>query len=227
MNLGNLLKKITTNLSNKVNKSGDTMTGALTINMAHSGGTCQVQVKSSANSRAVALLVGAGGSNSGLYDVTNSEWIIDAPTAGGARIPTWASIGSANQPVYFNSSGVPTPCTARFITSESLATDDSWSYRIWSDGFKECWRRVKITDAINSAWGSVFESASHYYSYPSAVGFTYMPTCLITIGGSQTYAAWISCSGAGSKTRTHAFWFNRATAANSMDVYVDIYACGK
>lgn len=111
MNLGNLLKKITTNLSNKVNKSGDTMTGALTINMAHSGGTCQVQVKSSANSRAVALLVGADGSNSGLYDVTNSEWIIDAPTAGGARIPSWASTGSATQPVYINSSGEAVACT--------------------------------------------------------------------------------------------------------------------
>ena len=47
--------------------------------------------------------------NRGLYDSTNSAWIIHVTTAGDhVYVPKWKDKGSTTAPVYFNSSGEPT-----------------------------------------------------------------------------------------------------------------------
>lgn len=52
-------------------------------------------------------------SNRGLYDRTNSKWIIYVPNGtSNVYIPTWASRGSSTQPVYFNANGEPIACTS-------------------------------------------------------------------------------------------------------------------
>lgn len=51
--------------------------------------------------------------NRGLYDDTNSAWILYlTASASNVYIPKWASKGSTTQPVYFNSSGEPTVGTS-------------------------------------------------------------------------------------------------------------------
>lgn len=52
-------------------------------------------------------------SNRGLYDSTNSAWIIYLTKAADhVYVPKWANKGSATQPVYFNGSGEPIVCTS-------------------------------------------------------------------------------------------------------------------
>ena len=74
--------------------------------------------------------------NRGLYDTTNSKWIVNTTTAGDhTYIPLWASKGASNQPVYFNASGEPVaisytiksnvPANAEFTdTTYSTLTQD-------------------------------------------------------------------------------------------------------
>lgn len=50
--------------------------------------------------------------NRGLYDTTNSAWIIYlTKDADHVYVPKWASKGSSTSPVYFNSSGEPVACS--------------------------------------------------------------------------------------------------------------------
>lgn len=51
--------------------------------------------------------------NWGLYDTTNSRWIIyNQKSDSHIYVPDWASKGSASWPVYFTSSGAPAACTS-------------------------------------------------------------------------------------------------------------------
>ena len=60
--------------------------------------------------------------NRGLYDRTNSKWIIYVPNGTSkVYVPTWANKGGSTTPVYFNASGEPVACT-----SYTSALDDRY-----------------------------------------------------------------------------------------------------
>lgn len=67
-------------------------------------------------------------------------------------------------------------------------TKDGWTYRKWSSGIAECWKRVAVDGAINTAWGSLYYGAAiSSQSYPLA--FTGVPTETVTVR-SGGYAGW-------------------------------------
>lgn len=45
-----------------------------------------------------------------------------------------------------------------YIVEQS--TSGIWTYRKWSSGIKECWGTVTHTVTVNTAWGSLYESAA-------------------------------------------------------------------
>lgn len=82
-----------------------------------SGPSPAIKIENGATSRRQGIAMFASYSNNrntGLYwydmDSSDTEDIITKRPNESTRIPTWASTGSATQPVYFNSNGIPVPC---------------------------------------------------------------------------------------------------------------------
>lgn len=55
---------------------------------------------------------------------------------------------------------------------------DIWHYRIWSNGFKECWGKYHVEKApIHTSWGKSYNSGTYVYpNYP--VSFSAYPVRL-------------------------------------------------
>lgn len=100
--------------------------------------------------------------NRGLYDNTNSNWIIYVPKDNNnVWVPNWASKGASDRPIYFNSNGYPTATTYRMAGTNAVATtaigiDTDTDTGIWyvnetssilnvSDG-------VCISNKYNNSW---------------------------------------------------------------------------
>lgn len=88
MNLGNLLKKITTNLSNKVNKSGDTMSGKLVISRAGTSAVFEAQKSDNATNKKVWLIANNDSDETlGVYNASLNKWIVRMDKNGRASVP--------------------------------------------------------------------------------------------------------------------------------------------
>ena len=284
MNLGQLLKKITTNLSNKVNKTGDTMSGDLHIE--NEAAACYA--KNTSSGKTICLHSATSG-NKGLYDIDDGIWTImdggeniyfpaerpvvfrrttdaagsadkgPAVIIGGMRTAAHieidsneivaksngttetvlylnettanvriggSTVGSANQPVYINA-GKITACTERpYVVSQHSDVKGYWNWRIWSDGFKECWVHMVVNRTINNAWGILYESQYLQYTYPSQVQFTYIPVCIGQVGGSELGAAMVEGYGHGSTTQTPRWHLVRPASTTEIAYPFNIYACG-
>lgn len=69
--------------------------------------------------------------NRGVYDSTNSKWIVYTNTAAtNTYIPLWASKGSATKGVYFNSSGEPVAMT--YSLSATVNSGTQWGVAYYS-----------------------------------------------------------------------------------------------
>lgn len=81
------------------------------IDINYSTGSTDIGTKVTGSTYSIGFIVGSGNTNRGIYDYTNSKWIIykDATTT---YVPSWASLGSTYAPVYFNSTGKPIAATS-------------------------------------------------------------------------------------------------------------------
>ena len=88
-----------------------TNTGALTVSdMITSTGSGERGCKAENTNGTISLLAST---NRGLYDNTNSAWIIYRPKdTTNTWVPAWASKGGTANPVYFNSNGTPVACSS-------------------------------------------------------------------------------------------------------------------
>lgn len=97
--------------------------------------------------------------NRGLYDETNSAWIVYLlKDASHVYIPKWASKGSSTQPVYFNGSGEPIACTAYSGLLTALSSTSATNLSITVGG---------TTKTINDLWAT--DLANKYSSRPTTI----------------------------------------------------------
>ena len=114
----------------------------------------------------------------------------------------------------------------------SQGETNSFAWRKWASGVAECWTLHTDTGVkIQSAWGSVYESATIYggISYPSGL-FASTPCCTITPNGSPNSMTTLGLEiGAeGTAEKTPHWYYTRATAnASGQTINVAIYAIGK
>lgn len=73
--------------------------------------------------------------NRGLYDKTNSKWVIYVPNGTSkVYVPTWANKGGSTTPVYFNASGEPVTCTAYSGLLTDLSSSSSTNISVTVGG---------------------------------------------------------------------------------------------
>lgn len=117
-----------------------------------------------------------------------------------------------------------------YITAQGEANGFTW--RKWASGVAECWKLHTDTGVtIQTAWGSVFESATTYgsISYPSGL-FTNAPCCTITPNGSPDSKTilGLEIGAVGTAAKTPQWNYTRGTANTSgQTINVAIYAIGK
>lgn len=117
-----------------------------------------------------------------------------------------------------------------YITAQGETNGFTW--RKWASGVAECWKLHTDTGVtIQTAWGSVYESATTYgsISYPSGL-FTNAPCCTITPNGSPDSKTilGLEIGAAGTAAKTPKWNYTRGTANTSgQTINVAIYAIGK
>lgn len=89
------------------------------VEVSHTG-TSDSNVKVTNGNGSVSILTST---NRGLYDNTNTNWIIYVTKdTNSVYVPNWASKGASDRPVYFNSNGYPTATTYRMASTNAVAT---------------------------------------------------------------------------------------------------------
>lgn len=105
-------------------------------------------------------------------------------------------------------------------------TSGFWTYRKWKSGIAECWGSTTFTDSCNTAWGSLYETGSHYWTYPSGV-FSAKPICQAFVYGTSQSAGMLEYITGGSSTRTPAFCVARPTSVGSQSWTCEMYSIGR
>lgn len=117
-----------------------------------------------------------------------------------------------------------------YITAQGETNGFTW--RKWASGVAECWKLHTDTGVtIQTAWGSVYESATTYgsISYPSGL-FTNAPCCTITPNGSPDSKTilGLEIGAVGTAEKTPKWNYTRGTANTSgQTINVAIYAIGR
>ena len=117
-----------------------------------------------------------------------------------------------------------------YITAQGETNGFTW--RKWASGVAECWKLHTDTGVtIQTAWGSVYESATTYGGilYPSGL-FASAPCCTITPNGSPDSRTilGLEIGSIGTATKTPIWNYTRGTASTSgQTINVAIYAIGK
>ena len=117
-----------------------------------------------------------------------------------------------------------------YITAQGETNGFTW--RKWASGVAECWKLHTDTGVtIQTAWGSVYESATTYgnISYPSGL-FTNAPCCTITPNGSSDgrTTLGLEIGNVGTAAKTPQWNYTRGTAnASGQTINVAIYAIGR
>ena len=117
-----------TNLLNIVNTAGGTDLGMLVQGSQYT----------------IGFIIGTGNTNRGIYDFTNSKWILQKADST-TYINDWTGIGSSTNPVYFTE-GKPVACTYslnKTVPSDAVFTDTSYaSYVSYKLPATEGWYRI-------------------------------------------------------------------------------------
>ena len=117
-----------------------------------------------------------------------------------------------------------------YITAQGETNGFTW--RKWASGVAECWKLHTDTGVtIQTAWGSVYESATTYGGilYPSGL-FASAPCCTITPNGSTNSMTTLGLEvgAAGTAAKTPQWNYMRGTAnASGQTINVAIYAIGR
>lgn len=113
-----------------------------------------------------------------------------------------------------------TPCVTESGTS------GAWTYRKWSDGTYECWRKDTITMDITTAWGTGLYTSGDWLAGNFPVTFTDIPHCIYSIS-THGYSV-IAMSGASKPTTTTLpkIQFARAHSTPGSPIEVNWYVKG-
>lgn len=193
-----------------VNLASSRVTGTLPLSKGGTGATtaAAARTKLGLGTLATKSAVGLDGS-----DVTGTLQV----SKGGTGATTIAGILSAL--------GI-----SDYITAKGETNGFTW--RKWASGVAECWKLHTDTGVtIQTAWGSVYESATTYgsISYPSGL-FTTAPCCTITPNGSPDSRTilGLEIGAVGTAAKTPQWNYTRGTANTSgQTINVAIYAIGK
>lgn len=193
-----------------VNLASSRVTGTLPLSKGGTGATtaAAARTKLGLGTLATKSAVGLDGS-----DVTGTLQV----SKGGTGATTIAGILSAL--------GI-----SDYITAQGETNGFTW--RKWASGVAECWKLHTDTGVtIQTAWGSVYESATTYgsISYPSGL-FTNAPCCTITPNGSPDSKTilGLEIGAVGTAAKTPQWNYTRGTANTSgQTINVAIYAIGK
>lgn len=102
-----------------------------------------------------------------------------------------------------------------------------WTYRKWNSGLAECWGTYEFQTAVNTAWGSIYESGQiQFPNYPFT--FTELPIVLYSHNASDN--AYIIEGGDKRGTQTvapPAFWIARGVSTSSATYKVSAHTIGK
>ena len=107
-------------------------------------------------------------------------------------------------------------------------TKDNWQYRKWNSGKMECWRRLQLTTAVSSAWGSLYTSgaiSATNLTYP----YAFIETPMLSVSLMPFGAGGIlMCPGSayGSATATGALEIARGTTVTNATYLINYYAIG-
>ena len=216
----------------KVSKSGDTMTGQLTMSGAN--------IKIDHNK-----IVSVDSQNQeypAIVDNGSNLWIGSQQTAyrhhaGGTYISAgWdTTTQKGNETIY-----VSVPNTANTGASNHLVLHDGMAkdyvieqknnasngYTKWASGKLEQYGYTTHSTTINKGWGNGYRSDSTYsQTYPISFNAVYS-TNINVYGGGE--ACWLGISHAGTATRTPWYYFIRsATLTTNTKFYVTYYAVGR
>lgn len=107
-------------------------------------------------------------------------------------------------------------------------TTGIWTYRKWSSGIAECWGAQSYSNiTVDSAWGSVYESAGQNLTFPSGL-FTAAPDyCSITYGGGSEAALSMEIDSEPTASQTQRFYFTRGSSATITNAKVQVHAIGR
>lgn len=115
-----------------------------------------------------------------------------------------------------------------YITAEG--TKDGWYYRNWSNGKGECWKTVRVSTAITTAWGSMYRGDSMMTRQNYPFPFKSKPTETATLQSGGNAGFLYAESGGNGVNGTYAsaiYNICRPTSATSAaDVYISLYAFG-
>lgn len=106
----------------------------------------------------------------------------------------------------------------------SASVSGDRGYLVLENGLAMCWERKNITVSIDTAWGSLYESAyTSLGSMPYTFGAT--PTVSATIGANGSFAFMEGISDA-SASSWGGTYFCRATSASSVTLTLNLFAIG-
>lgn len=106
-------------------------------------------------------------------------------------------------------------------------TSGIWSYRKWNSGLAECWTTapVNFTFTETKGWGSVYESPSTYYNYPTNL-FINDPNIIIQKAGGA--GGWLEIGSGSTIQRTPSIYLiYPVKKTSSTTAYISIYASAK
>ena len=114
-------------------------------------------------------------------------------------------------------------------------TSGIWTYRKWSNGYKECWGKHSVqsyavtSQAIEGISEFVYGASGISADYPSGM-FTSAPMCQYSLSrlynGDTVYSAWLYNKRAGTSTKTPAVSVNRIGSAVTATLEIYFYAIG-
>jgi len=136
-------------------------------------------------------------------------------------------VGTNNYSVY--SQQVNTYTFGAYVTSQGTSSVGV-HYRVWSNGWKECWYKRTANVACTSAWGNLYTSGGwSRVAFP--VAFTSPPHEIVTASGNNSTSvgsAWVIPYGNSSgptTTQTGQYQVVRPTSTTT-NFTIEYYACG-
>lgn len=216
----------------KVSKSGDTMTGQLTMSGANIKIDHNSIIAIDAQSQEYSMLI-----DNGANIWIGSRQTIARHHAGRTYISAgWSTTEQKGNPSIY----ISVPNTANTSASNHLALHDGMvkdyiieqgnNYRKWNSGKLECYGNITFNTAINKTWGGIYRSDAHAgVKYP--VAFKAINGSTMSVGAynnaTGTDGAWIFTLGNGSLTTTAGFYMARgATLTTAKTWVIGYYSIG-
>lgn len=196
-----LLSIIETSLSEKVSKTGDTMTGNLLLEKAT--GDVGVTATRTDTGKSITLLVGSGGTNRGVWDNTIDEWLIYADSNNKTHIKD----------------------VEDYIVEDGISGD--WYYQKWNSGVALCWlyNGYTYTAPATTAWGGMYSQAYFHLDYPANL-FNHNPYPVIQKYGGTNGLLRIGGSGSATRTPDLAGLYS-SSSSSSNSLYIQAFVIGQ